>query len=660
MAVDFGDAPDPYPTTLADDGARHEAIGPTLGATRDADDDGQPSTGANGDGADDDGVKFGAIRVGQLDAGVTVNIQNAPAGAKLDAWIDFNGDGNWGGPGERIAASVSVLNGDNQVEFDVPSHTASGETFARFRLSTAGGLGLVGSAADGEVEDYRITIDPPAAAAIAFRARYITTDAGSPWSVAAADVDGDGDMDVLSAARGGFAWHENRGEGAFVEHAISGDASGSFITADLDGDGDVDVIGQSQSGGLAWYENDGQGMFVVRGIADAKGQGSAPIAVDLDGDGDIDIIVRDEINDNVSWYENDGQQGFTSHIIGPVTDANRGLPHSIAAVDIDGDGDLDVISSGYSLDWHENDGQQNFSKRLIGGHPFGFGGPFWSVAAADFDGDGDIDVIAGVDFRPIGHSDDFDHLVFFENDGNQTFTGDVIETKAAGPLSAHVADIDGDGDLDLINSSYYGFDEGLTWHENVGQGTFAKRSVSNSANRTTSVFVADVDGDGDLDVLSTSYRSGAIVWYENLAQLQTADLTGDGFVDFVDLTWLLAHWNQNVSALEGNLVDPDSTPVNFEDLTVLLAAWTGPGPAGAPVGRRLAAAVGGDWVGDVGGSGESVAVGDASYRRGDEAPRQAAAYAPLRRLQAAAVDRALADDSPRRDTRFARRSRRGR
>jgi parallel beta-helix repeat protein/predicted outer membrane repeat protein len=76
-----------------------------------------------------------------------------------------------------------------------------------------------------------------------------------------------------------------------------------------------------------------------------------------------------------------------------------------------------------------------------------------------------------------------------------------------------------------------------------------------------------------------------------------ADLTGNGFVDFQDLTILLANWNQSVSAAEGNLVDATGTPVDFADLTTLLAAWTGPGGAAspravlaAPVGRRLAAA----------------------------------------------------------------------
>jgi hypothetical protein len=159
---DFGDAPSPYPTTLADNGARHEPTGPTLGDTRDAELDGQPTATAAGDGNDDDGVTFDVIRVGQLRAGATVNVQSAPNGARLDAWIDFNGDGNWGGSDEHIASGVRVSNGENDVHFDVPSSAISGDVYARFRISTAGDLGIGGVAADGEVEDYRFRIDPPA------------------------------------------------------------------------------------------------------------------------------------------------------------------------------------------------------------------------------------------------------------------------------------------------------------------------------------------------------------------------------------------------------------------------------------------------------------------------------------------------------------------
>jgi hypothetical protein len=70
-----------------------------------------------------------------------------------------------------------------------------------------------------------------------------------------------------------------------------------------------------------------------------------------------------------------------------------------------------------------------------------------------------------------------------------------------------------------------------------------------------------------------------------------SDLTGNGFVDFQDLTILLANWNKNVPVEQGNLVSPDDTPVNFQDLTVLLADWTGPGQAGSPEAALGAQAV---------------------------------------------------------------------
>ena len=70
-----------------------------------------------------------------------------------------------------------------------------------------------------------------------------------------------------------------------------------------------------------------------------------------------------------------------------------------------------------------------------------------------------------------------------------------------------------------------------------------------------------------------------------------SDLNNNGFVDFEDLTVLLANWNKNVTVDDGNLVDPDGSPVNFADLTVLLADWTGPGPAGAPPEAAGAAAI---------------------------------------------------------------------
>ncbi len=216
---DFGDAPAPYHTLTAEGGPQHDAKGPTLGNLRDFEFDGAHSAAADADGADEDGVTFGPLRVGQLGATVTVNVQNAPSGAKLDAWIDFDGDGNWGGPAEHIADSVSIVNGNNVLTFDVPSIASDGVTFARFRLSTAGNLGVGGQAADGEVEDYAVTIASPTGSSGLFGGQnIISTAADAARSVYAADIDGDGDMDVLSASRidDKIAWYQNNGSEVFA------------------------------------------------------------------------------------------------------------------------------------------------------------------------------------------------------------------------------------------------------------------------------------------------------------------------------------------------------------------------------------------------------------------------------------------------------------
>ncbi|MBX7072480.1 MAG: NF038122 family metalloprotease [Pirellulales bacterium] len=157
--IDFGDAPLPYPTLLADNGARHILVpGLRLGATVTNDRDGKPSLAADADDGDDGVVFNGAIVPGKT-ASITVT---ASAAAKLDAWIDWNGDGDWADPGEQVFQSRSVISGANSLSFAVPA-TPLTAAIARFRLSTAGGLAPTGVAQDGEVEDYRVQIPPSVA-----------------------------------------------------------------------------------------------------------------------------------------------------------------------------------------------------------------------------------------------------------------------------------------------------------------------------------------------------------------------------------------------------------------------------------------------------------------------------------------------------------------
>lgn len=162
VPIDMGDAPDSYGTLLASNGARHSqssASGLYLGSLVDTEINGQPNPAGLGDdenGIDDeDGIVLSTTLLAGRGAAI---IANSSGTGKLDAWIDFNGDGDFLDAGEQIAASYPVFAGPNGLAFTVPADATLGGTFARFRLSTAGGLAPTGSATDGEVEDYGVTI----------------------------------------------------------------------------------------------------------------------------------------------------------------------------------------------------------------------------------------------------------------------------------------------------------------------------------------------------------------------------------------------------------------------------------------------------------------------------------------------------------------------
>jgi uncharacterized repeat protein (TIGR01451 family)/fimbrial isopeptide formation D2 family protein len=165
VPFDFGDAPASYELNSSNisDPARHSVSSSLrLGTFEDTETTNQPNPPGLGDdnnpagGPDDeDGVTLpGALLVGR---GAVVTVNSSGVG-KLDAWIDFNKNGRFD-PNEQIATSYLVGAGPNLVSFTVPSTAIVGGTFARFRLSSAGGLGPTGLAVDGEVEDYGITIN---------------------------------------------------------------------------------------------------------------------------------------------------------------------------------------------------------------------------------------------------------------------------------------------------------------------------------------------------------------------------------------------------------------------------------------------------------------------------------------------------------------------
>jgi large repetitive protein len=172
LGNDLGDAPAPFATLVAANGARH-AIDPgstlRLGACVDTEADGQPNAGATGDdlgtgsatvgtcalaGDDEDGVSFQPL----VACRSTTMSVSAGAAGRLDAWADLNRDGDWDDAGERIASNLAVLAGANPLTVAVPCNASRGLANFRFRLSSAGVASYTGAAADGEIEDYQAEI----------------------------------------------------------------------------------------------------------------------------------------------------------------------------------------------------------------------------------------------------------------------------------------------------------------------------------------------------------------------------------------------------------------------------------------------------------------------------------------------------------------------
>ena len=234
---------------------------------------------------------------------------------------------------------------------------------------------------------------------------------------------------------------------------------------------------------------------------------------------------------------------FTARTIGTPNG-----PVEITYYDLDLDNDIDIIvplNPGGKLIWYENNGSQSFTENTIDAS---VGGPreAWPV---DLDLDGDIDIVQAVE----GADDD---LVWYENNGSQNFTKNTIDGSPGGSArSVSVGDIDGDGDLDISLTTYSS--SNFYWYENNGSQSFTRRTIS--TDNTLFPVLIDLDEDGDFDFVShINDGSNKIAWYENDgsenftqniiandygAQLAVADLDEDGDYDVIGADYTNGHIN---------------------------------------------------------------------------------------------------------------------
>jgi uncharacterized repeat protein (TIGR01451 family) len=342
------------------------------------------------------------------------------------------------------------------------------------------------------------------------------------WSIFSADIDGDADMDILSASWDDkVAWYENLdGQGTFGDIQIIttiAEKAASVYAIDLDADGDLDVLSSSEGDNkVAWYQNDGQGNFGAQNvISTSLSDPWSVFAADIDGDSDNDVLSSSYDNDEVAWFENlDGQGNFGEK---QNVATNLSQTRSVTANDLDGDNDIDILASGLnSIVWYRNmDGQGMFEEVQV----ISISASCNSVYSIDIDGDGDIDILAAL--RGIGE------IVWYENlDGLGNFgLKQIISTVAAGARSVYSEDVDGDGDMDVISASYT--DDKIAWYSNIdGQGNFGGQQIISNSENARSVYATDIDSDGDIDVISGSKGIDRVSWHENIG-INSNEINGE-------------------------------------------------------------------------------------------------------------------------------------
>jgi hypothetical protein len=409
---------------------------------------------------------------------------------------------------------------------------------------------------------------------LSFTAADIATSANGAYDVHVADMDGDGDLDIVSASYVDhtIAWYENDGaaDPSWTAANIATSAIGArdVHVADMDGDGDLDIVSASATDDtIAWYENDGAAnpSWTAADIATSADSAYDVHVADMDGDGDLDIVSASGTDDTIAWYENDGASDPSWTAADIATSANGARDVHVA--DMDGDGDLDIVSASKNDDtiaWYENDGTADPSWAAADIATTADGA--FDVKVGDMDGDGDIDIISASSLD--------DTIAWYENDGasDPSWTAADIATSADGAYDVHVVDLDGDGDLDIVSAS--GNDDTIAWYENDGAAdpSWSAADIATSADDVRGVHVADMDGDGDLDIVSASVLDDTIAWYESNAADKNLDTDAVAGADYTAASGTLTFDAGDTTATFTVPVLADSAPENNETATMTLSS----------------------------------------------------------------------------------------
>ncbi len=327
--------------------------------------------------------------------------------------------------------------------------------------------------------------------------------------VDAGDMTGDGNIDVIGTDGNSIVlWKNIEGNGrTWVRQTVTDDFESDSAginclhAADVTGDGNLDVL---VAGGNRFvvFKNlvgDGSG-WTQQLIADGPSEALSISAADIDGDGTLDLITSHRGNGGVAWWANSAGD---ASVWTPNAVENHTYAYQVVAIDLDGDGDLDLVDKRAVATWWENvDGQgiawRKHSRDEAGINPQG-------GAVADIDADGNSDFIGSDLNRGVN---------WFRNTDCQATLWTRNPVPAPSIARIDVADMNLNGRIDIVFAAY----NRIGWMENVhGDGTvWIARDRDAESVYPRSIMAVDIDRDGDPDILSASPSATMLAWWENL------------------------------------------------------------------------------------------------------------------------------------------------
>jgi hypothetical protein len=340
---------------------------------------------------------------------------------------------------------------------------------------------------------------------------------------------------------------------SFEEILIPNSIQGNFYvsTADVDQNGTIDILsGGWDNNTASWFSNNGDDTFTENMISDSLGLFYSIEATDMDGDGDIDFVASAMIG-FLSWFRNEGDESFTEIVISDSADGSW----LVTPYDLNEDSEMDVICSVFgrdSLVWFRNLGGEVFEEILITDI---IDGPA-THQLADVNSDGEMDIVlaslqdnsvwwlqndgfevftpvnistsalevgmvAAFDVNQDGFMDIMSssggdkQAILYLNNGLEVFTELIVSTNGGSGIQA--ADLDNDGDIDLVTTAH-SFDataDRIAWHENDGLENFSEHLLADDTDGASGLELSDIDQDGDIDILVTVDKDDEIIWYKN-------------------------------------------------------------------------------------------------------------------------------------------------